>query len=268
MQKTEIIYSNFHKFSAHLAQLGESGIGNSIFTLGTESRYQLQYIPFEHINRDARLVVVGITPGMNQLRLAYEAAKVGLNADWGIEKTLKYIKQQGAFGGSAMRPNLLKMLRHFDFEHLLEIGDVTSLWGSNSHLLQTTSVVPHAAFKAGKMFAGSFGEVMRSRLLRECFEESFVPTLAELSPDAMYVGLGPCPLDALKWCADRGLIKRSQLLGAFCHPSGSGGSMTRYFLREVAKSDLKPKDPVRSRCNWLDEAYQMMSLNISQRLAA
>ncbi len=49
MQKTEIIYSNFHKFSAHLAQLGESGVGNSIFTLGTESRYQLQYIPFEHI---------------------------------------------------------------------------------------------------------------------------------------------------------------------------------------------------------------------------
>lgn len=268
MQKTEIIYSNFHKFSAHLAQLGESGVGNSIFALGTESRYQLQYIPFEHVNRDARLVVVGITPGMNQLRLAYEAAKVGLNANWGNEKTLEYIKQQGAFGGSAMRPNLLKMLRHFDFERLLGIGDVTSLWGSNSHLLQTTSVVPHAAFKSGKMFAGSFDEVMRSRLLRECFEESFLPTLAELSPDAMYVGLGPCPLDALKWCADRGLIKRSQLLGAFCHPSSSGGSMTRYFLREVAKSDLKPKDPVRSRCDWLDEAYQMMSLNISQRLAA
>jgi hypothetical protein len=131
--------------------------------------------------------------------------------------------------------------------------------------LQTTSVVPHAAFKAGKMFAGSFDEVMRSRLLRECFEESFLPTLAELSPDAMYVGLGPCPLDALKWCADHGLIKHSQLLGAFCHPSSSGGSMTRYFLREVAKSDLKPKDPVRSRCDWLDEAYRVMSSNVSQR---
>lgn len=268
MKKPEISYSNFHKFAAHLSQLGEAGVGNSIFTLGTEFRYQLQYIPFEHVNRDARIVVVGITPGMNQLRLAYESAKVGLNANWGTEKTLKYIKQQGAFGGSAMRPNLLKMLRHFDFGRLLGIDDVTSLWGSNSQLLHTTSVVPHAAFRAGKMFAGSFDEVMRSRLLRECFEESFLPTVAELSPDAMYVGLGPCPLDALKWCADHGLIKRSQLLGAFCHPSSSGGSMVPYFLREVAKSDLKPKDPVRSRCDWLDEAYRMMSLNISQRLLA
>ncbi len=265
MQNPEDIHTKFHKFSTHLAQMGEAGVGNPIFSLGTESRYQLQYIPFEYVNRDARLVIVGITPGMNQLRLAYEAAKVGLKANWGDEKTLKYIKQQGAFGGSAMRPNLLKMLRHFDFERLLEIGDATSLWGNNSHLLQTTSVVPHAAFKAGKMFAGSFDEVMRSHLLRECFEESFLPTLAELSPDAMYVGLGPCPLDALKWCADRGLIKRSQLLGAFCHPSSSGGSMTRYFLREVAKSGLKLKDPVRSRCDWLDEAYRMMSSNVSQR---
>jgi len=32
-------------------------------------------------------------------------------------------------------------------------------------------VVPHAAFKSGKMFAGSFDDVMRSRLLRECFED-------------------------------------------------------------------------------------------------
>ena len=102
MQNSEDIHTKSHRFSTPLAQMGEAGVGNSIFSLGTESRYQLQYIPFEHINRDARLVVVGITPGMNQLRLAYEAAKVGLNANWWNDKALKYIKQQGAFGGSAM----------------------------------------------------------------------------------------------------------------------------------------------------------------------
>ena len=86
MQNPKDIHTQFHQFSTHLAQMGEAGVGNPIFSLGTESRYQLQYIPFEYVNRDARLVIVGITPGMNQLRLAYEAAKVGLNANWGAKK--------------------------------------------------------------------------------------------------------------------------------------------------------------------------------------
>lgn len=268
MQTTPLSRTPFRQHVAHFAKMGAAGVDYSVFDLGTESPYRLQYIPFEHVSHQARLVIVGITPGMNQLRLAYEAAQQGLNANWGDEKILEYIKKQGAFGGSAMRPNLLKMLRYFDFERLLSIGDVTSLWGSNAHLLHTTSVVPHAAFKAGRMFAGSFGEVMRSGLLKKCFEESFIPTLAKLPKDAMYVGLGPCPLEALKWSADQGLINRDQVLGAFCHPSSSGGSMTRYYLRELGRDDLQPKDPVRSRCDWLDEAYRMMRANVDLRSAA
>ena len=267
MQTTTLSRPSFRQYAAHLSQTGATGVENSVFDLGTESPYRLQYIPFEHVNHEARLVIVGITPGMNQLRIAYDAAQQGLRSNWGDEKILEYIKKQGAFGGKAMRPNLLKMLRHFDFERLLSIGDVTSLWGSNAHLLHTTSVVPHAAFKAGKMFAGSFGEVIRSGLLRRCFEENFVPTLPKLPKNAMYVGLGPCPLEALKWSAEQGLIERDQVLGAFCHPSSSGGSMTRYYLREVGRDDLKSQDPVRSRCNWLDEAYRMMRSNVALRSA-
>jgi hypothetical protein len=44
--------------------------------------------------------------------------------------------------------------------------------------------------------------------------------------------------------------------------------MTRYYLREVARSDLDQKDPVRSRCDWLDAAYRGMKSGTEKLLAS
>ncbi|WP_431266895.1 hypothetical protein [Dankookia sp. P2] len=129
-------------------------------------------------------------------------------------EVLRGVKSAAAFGGEAMRPNLLRMLRHFGMAEILGIEDEGELWGSRAGLLQSTSVVPHAAFKAGKMFGGSFDEILRTRALRRCFEEDFVPTLARIPRDAFYVALGPTPLDALDWCAARSLVRKEQVLGA------------------------------------------------------
>lgn len=179
---------------------------------------------------------------------------------------LREVKKVGAFGGPSMRPNLLKMLRHFRFEKLLGISDVESLWGSDADLLHSTSVVPHAAFKNGKMFAGSFDEVIKSPLLRECFRDCFLPSVEEMQSEALFVGLGPCPEAALEWCVQQGVVRRDQVLGSFCHPSNSGGSTTRYYLREVAKHELDANDPVHNRTGWLDRAYERMHTSTTSRL--
>ncbi len=204
-------------------------------------------------------MIVGITPGTTQLKLAYAAAQRLLLKGEHTEEILREVKKAGGFGGSSMRPNLLKMLRHFHFEHILSIDNVESLWGRNAQLLHSTSVLPHAAFKKGKMFAGSFDEVLTSPVVRACFEDCFVSSLTELPSDALYLGLGPCPSGALSWCVQNGHLDQDQVLGAFCHPSTSGGSKTRYYLREVTREQLNPKDPTRRQCDWLDSAYTQMS---------
>ncbi|HEM7892205.1 hypothetical protein [Burkholderia cepacia] len=248
----------FHRFSNDLMRLGADGVAAPQFSLGQSGIYELRYIPFEFVNCDAKLVIVGITPGNTQLELSYGKAQELLRHGHTTDMILREIKNVGAFGGPSMRPNLLKMLRHFGFERLLGIGDVESLWGSHADLLQSTSVVPHAAFKAGKMFAGSFDEVLASPLLSECFRDCFVPSVREMASDALFVGLGPCPEAALDWCVHHGALQRKQVLGAFCHPSSAGGSTTRYYLREVAKGELDPKNPVLRRTDWLDRAYEQM----------
>lgn len=248
----------FARFAGDLKHLGAGNVRAPGFSLGRDRQYDLQYIPFEHVNRDARIVIVGITPGNNQLDLAYGKAQELLKAGRPEENILIEIKKTGAFGGPSMKPNLLKMLRHFQFEKLLGIDDVDTLWGGNADLLHSTSVIPHAAFKAGERFSGSFEEVMDSPLLKQCFLDCFVPAAREINRDALFVALGPCPQAALQWCVKEGVLQQEQVLGSFCHPSSAGGSMTRYYLRGVSKDELNPRNPVRSRCDWLDQAYEQM----------
>ncbi len=248
----------FQRFSNDLMHLDADGITAPQFSLGKSGVYELRYTPFEYVNRKAKLVIVGITPGNTQLELSYGKAQELLRHGHTTDMILREIKKVGAFGGPSMRPNLLKMLRHFGFERLLGIGDVESLWGAHADLLQSTSVVPHAAFKAGKMFSGSFDEVLASPLLSECFRDCFVPSVREMKSDTLFVGLGPCPEAALDWCVHHGALQRKQVLGAFCHPSSAGGSTTRYYLREVAKGELDTNDPVLRRTDWLDRAYEQM----------
>lgn len=248
----------FSRFACDLKRLGTEGVGDPVFSLGNEGKYDLTYIPFEHVNRDAKLVIVGITPGNTQLELAYRKAQDLLYVGRAEREILVEVKKAGAFGGKSMKPNLLKMLRHFHFEQLLGISDVETLWGSDADLLHSTSVVPHAAFKDGERFNGGFDEIMAVAPLKICFLDCFVPSVSEMNHNALFVALGPCPQAALEWCVKEGSLRREQVLGSFCHPSSAGGSTTRYYLREVSKEELDLKNPVRSRCDWLDQAYEQM----------
>lgn len=256
----------FSRFASGMKCMGVDGVGAPGFSLGHEGKFDLAYIPFEHVNPDARLVIVGITPGNTQLELAYAKARELLLAGQDAGDILVEVKKAGTFGGKSMKPNLLKILRHFQFEKLLGIADVETLWGTDADLLHSTSVVPHAAFKNGKPFNGGFDEILASSLLKGCFLDCFVPSAQEMNRDALFVALGPCPQAALEWCVKANALRPEQVLGSFCHPSSTGGSTTDYYLREVSKDELDPRNPVRNRCDWLDQAYGQMFCATSSRL--
>lgn len=248
----------FEQFAQQIKRVGASGSDMPNFSLGKEGRYELRYIPFEHVNRAARLVIVGITPGPTQIKLAYSKAQELLRAGLDKETILTQVKTVGCFGGPRMRPNLVRILEHFRFGELLGIQDVNSLWSTNAQLLHSTSVVPYAALENGEDFNGSFDQVLRSPLLKQCFLDYFVISLQQLSGEALYVALGECPKAALDWCVSQGHLRPDQVLGAFCHPSTNGGSTTKFYLREKSADELSSRDPVRHRVKTLDEDYERM----------
>ena len=260
--------ARFDRFEPIIRKSGASAVRHPDTLLARELAYEVFYIPFEHVNRRARLVIVGITPGMNQLEMAYAEAQRLLHLGVSHAVILEAVKTLAAFGGEAMRPNLLRMLRHFNFAKMLEIRDEADLWDGASAMLHSTSVVPHAAFKNGKMFSGSFDEIIKVPALRERFENDFVPSVSELADDALYVALGKTPYDALKHCVGLGVIRENQLLGALAHPSRSGGSQVAVYLGEKTLADLDPADPVRRRVEWLTGAYARMRSSTAGRNGA
>ena len=250
------------KFVQDIAQMGMGGACKPEFKLGAERKYELFYVPFENINHDARLVLVGITPGPTQIEMAYDRVQKLLRLGMVHEQILADVKKIAAFGGPRMRPNLVKMLNHFGFGAFLGISDINSLWEENAYLLHATSVIPHAAFSNKKPFCGSFAEIMRSSLLKECFLDSFVESLSQINDEALYVALGPTPRAALEWCVENGHLNRGQVMGEFAHPSAAGGSRVPYYLREKSRASLTLRDPVLGSCEKLDSAYEEMRRSV------
>jgi hypothetical protein len=246
------------RFRQILGSRGDASAQSPETILTAANRDTLYYTPFEYVNGTAKLSIVGITPGPEQLRLSYRTVADLLKRGVSDDQILLEAKKHGAFGGPSMRPNLLKMMRHFGFAKILEIESEELLWGKKAHLFHATSVVPHAAFRDGKMFAGSFSDVLASPVFRACFERDFVASLRVLPREALFIGLGPTPLAALDWCAQKGFIQAGQVLGAFAHPSSSGGSQVDVFLGLKSPTELKERDPVRRRLPFLLSAYGRM----------
>ena len=250
----------FQSFAPCILALQDGVTTSPSMLIGSEGRRHLYYIPFEFVNQDARLVMVGITPGNNQLSMAYKTARPLIARGVGEQEVLRTVKKEASFGGEGVRPNLLRMMKHFGFAKLLGVHSEESLWGENAGLMHTTSVVPHAAFLGDKMFAGSFEDVLGSKLFRTCFENHFVESIKTINSNAYYVGLGKTPAAALDWCVSKGVLKPKQVLGAFAHPSRSGGSTVDYYLQLKRRENMKPNDPVLKggRTEWLDAAYAGM----------
>jgi hypothetical protein len=257
--------SAFDRFRDLLRAQGTRAAEGSATCLASDGRYELVYMPFHHVNRAAKLAVVGITPGPTQRDLAYASVQESLHLGLPDEEIFARAKESAAFGGP-MRKNLIRMLDHFRLPRMLGVADSADLWGKDAHLLESTSVVPHAAFKGGAMFAGSFQEVMASPVLRACFEADFVLSLGALQPDTLFIALGPTPLAALDWCVQRKLLAAEQVLGAFAHPSAGAGTQIDVYLGARKVEDLHENDPVRRRAPWLRQAYERMNASVGGRL--
>ncbi len=71
------------------------------FLIKKDNNIRIYYAPFDYINRKAKIMIVGITPGFQQMQQSFQAIKLG--------KSLKEVKDLSSFKGS-MRTNLIKYL--------------------------------------------------------------------------------------------------------------------------------------------------------------
>lgn len=206
--------------------------------LAQDGPIEVYYVPFEYINANARVVIVGITPGRTQLINAVGELRKQLDRGASTVDALIAAKQVGAFSGS-MRPNLIKMLDSVGINRWLGLPSCETLFDSDNGLVQTTSVLRNAVFVDGANYGGA-PSMIRHPLLRRQVLEQFGEEARALS-GAVFVPLGGKVTEALHFVADQGLLNRNRILDGLPHPSGENSERINYFLGRKPKHQLSRK---------------------------
>jgi hypothetical protein len=205
---------------------------------GPADDLELLYIPFDPLPApDARVVLVGITPGQKQLHLAVAAAREALARGLDDDEVIRRAKSAAAFGGP-MRPNLIWMLDRIGLPAALGIASTETVFAADAHLAVTTSAVCHAVFVHGKNWNGRRPNILRHSLTRMFVEQVLAQEL-RWSPSALVIPLGKISALAVERCVQIGAVHPTQVLTDFPHPSGANKGRI-YGSQPPAFRDLLP----------------------------
>jgi hypothetical protein len=197
------------------------------FLMERDGELSMYYVPFERVNRDARVVLIGITPGFTQMRVAYETARDGLVGGLPHPEILRRVDMEASFAGS-MRTNLNRMLDDLGVPALLGIDSAEQLFGDQARLLHSTSALRNPVFVRGANYTGASPAIATTPLLRRVIIETLAPELAGV-PSAVLVPLGGAAERALQLLVSEGLVERERCCLGFPHPSGANGHRARLF---------------------------------------
>jgi hypothetical protein len=228
-------------------------------SIANSSDLQVCYAPFEFINPNARVVIVGITPGRQQMLNALREARRQLDLNNDEVQVLKSAKSVGAFSGD-IRIHLVNLLDNVGIHDWLGISSCSALFGDAASLVQTTSALRNPVFYKGKDYNGT-PNLTRNPVLREQLLNHFAEDAKSL-PNAIFVPLGSKVTEALQFLAAQGYINPHQILDGLPHPSPQNIERIRYFLGQ------KPKDALSVKTNGdAIDAARMAILRKVQALA-
>jgi hypothetical protein len=201
-------------------------------------RLDIAYAPFDHVNLDAQIVIVGITPGRQQMTNALIECRQQLRSGATREKALAVAKVHASFSGP-MRSNLISMLDDIGVTRLLGLSTTATLWENKSSLVHFTSALRYPVFLDGENYSGA-PSMLRVPFLKDQLESWLGDEMRRL-PHALFVPLGPKVGEALDYLAPRVGIGHEQVLTGLPHPSGASGERIAYFLGRKSRERLSAK---------------------------
>ena len=222
----------------------------------------IYYAPFDYINLSAKIVICGITPGLQQAQIALQNAQQQLSINAPLDVIYKSSKETASFAGS-MRNNLIRMLNDIELHEHLGIHNCKELFSSRKDLVHYTSVLRYPVFKDGKNYSGSTPKILNSPLLRNVIEQYLGEELCQLPPDVLYIPLGDSVADVLYFMADNGYIERNQILAGMPHPSGANSERIAFFLGEKSEKSLSKKT---NPAIILDKKHRLLNTLMSFKL--
>lgn len=209
---------------------GASAKPELLITERSDLKVRTYYAPFDHINRDAKLVLVGITPGRTQMNNALKACCSALRRGESDEAAVCVAKKAASFSGS-MQKILVALLERYDFHKRFGLKSAYDLWSPDNQVAHFTSALRNPVFALKgvdeKDYTGSTPVLHAYK--------GFRPALAELREelmaikDGLIVPLGDKVTRVIQTLVDAGdiplerVLRHDGLVAEFPHPSGANG---------------------------------------------
>ena len=191
-----------------LKKINKFTITNKNFLIKREDNIEIYYAPFDYINSKAKIMIVGITPGLQQMLQSFEAVNEG--------RSLKEVKDLSSFKGS-MRTTLIKYLDALNINKKLRIKSCESLFNINSKYLHSTSLIKYPVFDKGKNYSGS--GLLKKKILLDFLEAHFVKELKKLDK-TIIIPLGNTVSSTIDYLNNEFKLNLKCFLKGFPHPSG------------------------------------------------
>ncbi|WP_068677324.1 hypothetical protein [Oceanobacillus sp. Castelsardo] len=199
------------------------------FLIEKEGRLSMYYAPHnEYINSRAIIVIVGITPGWNQMKMAFEKLLQGLESHHPTEQMLKEAKKAASFSGS-MRANLVQMLDECGIHKAIHVQSSSSLFEEQRELLHTTSTIKYPVFYEDKNYNGYQPSFKKSPLLVRYAFDIFPKELYQIKESALIIPLGKTVEHVFYQLRQEGGLPNHFYLFGFPHPSGANGHRKKQF---------------------------------------
>lgn len=207
--------------------LNRRDVLSETFLLHREGRLSIYYAPFDYLNPRARIVLVGITPGWQQMEIAFRVTRQGLHAGLSCIDALRLVKQHASFAGTT-RKNLVTMLDGIGVARALDIPSTSALFGDRMDLAHTTSALRYPVLIDGKNYTGHTPRLIRHPTLLRFVRTRLAEELAQL-PHALIVPLGDASGAAVAHLGDMGVVDPYRCVTGFPHPSGANGHRAKQF---------------------------------------
>ncbi|MBW4082537.1 hypothetical protein HYD27_14315 [Paenibacillus sp. S150] len=186
----------------------------------------------EYINSSAKIVLLGITPGWQQVEIAFRAAVQCLQEQKSYGEACREAKFAAGMAGP-MRANLMQMLQEIGIHDYLGITSIQHLFEPGCTLLHTTSLIRFPVFVAKQNYNGHRPSLTRNPFLFGEVLESFLPEIGRLNRP-LIIPLGKSVEEMLRLLIDRQLIPGQTVLWGFPHPSGANGHRLQQFYANKA----------------------------------
>ncbi len=192
-------------------------------------RLSVFYAPIGYVVGEARLALVGITPGWTQMQAAFRFARAELTKGTTELETLRLVKHHAAFRGP-MRRNLVAMLDALDLAAAFDVESLGALFDGPGTELHSTSALRYPVFRGGQNYTGYGPRIGRHVELTRTVRTVLAPELAAV-PHALVVPLGRAAEEAVKLACKSVAGLEQRTLSGFPHPSGANGHRVAHFKK-------------------------------------